>query len=119
MGPRLLPLIRAALAVAAASSLSGCFLAVVGGAGEAGYVAAQEDRSAGQTVSDQWIHTKVKTELIAASGVPSGRIDVKVRRGVVTLKGVVDDADQKQKALQAARGVTGVKGVVDKLYVTR
>lgn len=108
------------LLLAGTSCLGGCFWVVVGGAGaEAGYVATQDDRKAGETVSDQWIFTKVKAELIATSGVSSGRITIKVRRGVVALQGVLSSAEEKSKALAAARGVEGVKKVVDKLFVAQ
>ncbi|OGR49498.1 MAG: hypothetical protein A2X40_11250 [Elusimicrobia bacterium GWC2_65_9] len=105
---------------ALAAQLNGCFLLVVGGAGaEAGYVATQDKRSSGETVSDQWIHAKIKSELIAASGVPSDRVDIKVRKGEATLKGVLDTAEQKAKVLNVARGVKGVRQVVDKLVVAK
>ena len=103
-----------------ASSQTGCFLAVVGGAGaEAGYVATQKDRTAGETVSDQWIHTKVKSVLLAEKGVASGDIDVDVFKGQVTLKGVLPSESAKKAALRAAAGVEGVKKVHDKLFVVK
>ena len=103
-----------------AASLNGCFLLLAGGAGaEAGYTASQKDRTAGETVSDQWIHTKVKTVLMSESGVPSGKIDITVRHGVVTLKGVLSSSEQKSKALSAAKEVKGVKNVVDKIFISQ
>lgn len=115
-------MIRTAAALAPlllCAGFSGCFWLVAGGAGaEAGYVAGQDDRSAGQTMSDQWIFAKVKSELLAAGGVPSGKIEVKVRKGAVTLTGVVASEDQKSKAIEITAGVKGVKKVVDKLYVS-
>lgn len=104
----------------AAGSQTGCFLAVVGGAGaEAGYVATQKERSAGETVSDQWLHTKVKSALLAEKGVHSGDIDVDVFKGEVTLKGVLPSEPSKKAALRAAAGVQGVKKVHDKLFVAK
>jgi hyperosmotically inducible periplasmic protein len=103
-----------------ALSQSGCWwLLVGGGAAEGGYIAGQDDRKAGETVSDQLLHTRVKAALLGASGVPSTRINVDVHKGLVRLKGVVDNADQKSKAIAAARGVSGVKGVVDKLFISQ
>lgn len=99
---------------------TGCFLAVVGGAGaEAGYVASQKDRSGGETMSDQWIHTKVKAALLAEKGVDSTNIDVDVYKGEVTLKGVLPSEQAKQSALRAAAGVAGVKKVSDRLFVVK
>ena len=105
------------LALGCSLSLCGCWWLVAGTAGaEAGYVATQDDRSAGQTFSDQWIHAKVKAELVGSS-VKSSALSIKVRKGVVTLKGVVDSAAEKERAVALARGVSGVKKVVDKIFV--
>ncbi|MBI5624418.1 MAG: BON domain-containing protein [Elusimicrobia bacterium] len=104
---------------ALAGSLSGCWWVVAGTAGaEAGYVATQDDRTAGQTFSDQWIHAKVKAELVGSS-VKSRNLGIKVRKGVVTLKGVVDTEAEKERAVSLARGVQGVTKVVDKIFVAR
>lgn len=111
-------LLIALLPAVAALSSSGCFLAAVAGAGaEGGYVAGQKDRSASQTMEDQLIHTKVKAALLAAEGVPSGRVDVTVREGVVTLRGLLDDDGERRRALAAAR-VQGAKKIVDGLVVS-
>lgn len=81
--------------LAIAGPTSGCFWLVAGGAGaEAGYVAGQGDRTAGDTLTDQWIHAKIKTELMASS-VASRKLDIKVRKGKVTLTGVLSSADEK------------------------
>lgn len=107
------------LLAAVAANTCGCWWLVAGSAGaEAGYVAVQDDRSPGQTVSDQWIHTKVKTELLTSS-VKSRNLTIAVRKGEVTLKGVVDSEAEKERAVAVARGVTGVKKVVDKIFVAR
>ncbi|MFA6316312.1 MAG: BON domain-containing protein [Elusimicrobiota bacterium] len=111
-------LVTLGVAAGLAASLSGCFWLAVGAAGEAGYVASQDERTAGQTFSDQWIHTKVKADLVA-SEVPSRKLGIKVRKGVVTLKGVVDTGEEKERAVSTARGVSGVKSVVDKIFVAR
>jgi len=42
--------------------LNGCFLLVVG-AGEAGYVAGQKDKTTGEAMTDQWIFTKVSSKI--------------------------------------------------------
>jgi len=107
-----------AAGLAAAGGLSGCFWLVAGGAGaEAGYVAGQEERSAGETVSDQWIFTKVTGSFVGHSKVGARRIRVTVRKGVVTLKGRVESHEERDTAVNLARAVGGVKKVVDKLAV--
>jgi hyperosmotically inducible protein len=100
---------------------TGCLWLAVGGTagGEGGYVASQDKRTAGETVDDQLLFTKVKAALLGASKVSSGKITVSVRRSVVTLKGVVDSREEKDKALAAAKDVSGVKGVVDKLFIAK
>lgn len=91
---------------------------MAGGAGaEAGYVAGQGDRSAGDTLTDQWIHAKIKTELMASS-VASRKLDIKVRKGKVTLTGVLSSADEKKLAISIVRGIDGVKSVKDKIYIS-
>jgi hyperosmotically inducible protein len=47
------------------------------------------------------------------------RMDVDTEDAVVHLTGVVDSPDQKQRAEQIARQVSGVKDVVNNLHVKR
>lgn len=63
-----------------------------------------------QPVGDTWITTKVKTELMATSGVPGTDIKVETVNGVVKLSGHVDKA-QADKAASIARNIDGVKKV--------
>ncbi|MFK3648658.1 BON domain-containing protein [Lysobacter enzymogenes] len=63
-----------------------------------------------QPVSDTWITTKVKTELMATSGVPGTDIKVETVNGVVKLSGSVDKT-QADKAASIARNIDGVKKV--------
>lgn len=108
----------AVLLVPAAGLMNGCVLLLAGGAGaEAGYVGTQKERTAGQTMSDQWIHTKVKSALIANGKVKARRINVDVHKGIVTLTGLVGSADEKETAINLAKSVKGVIGVQDKLLL--
>ena len=105
-------------AVLVLTSTSGCFLLAAGAAGgEAGYIAAQEDRTAEETVRDQGITASVKSKLVADGDVSGFDINVDTFKQQVTLKGVVDSEQEKQKALQIARSVSGVKSVTSKLVV--
>lgn len=63
------------------------------------------------------IAAQVKVELVKVPGLNAAPIDVKVQDGVVTLDGFLEDESQRQHATQAARSVTGVESVVDKLKV--
>ncbi|WP_394537319.1 BON domain-containing protein [Lysobacter enzymogenes] len=63
-----------------------------------------------QPVSDTWITTKVKTELMATGGVPGTDIKVETVNGVVKLSGSVNKT-QADKAASIARNIDGVKKV--------
>ncbi|MGO1068714.1 BON domain-containing protein [Lysobacter sp. CA199] len=63
-----------------------------------------------QPVSDTWITTKVKAELVASSDVPGSDINVETVNGVVKLSGSVDKT-QADKAASIARNIDGVKKV--------
>lgn len=102
---------------ALAAGLSGCVLAAAGAGAEAGYIASQEDRSAGETIDDQAIVAKVKTTLLADSEVSGLDINVDSFKGVVTLKGVVETARERDKAISLARSVSGVRDVQSKLFI--
>jgi osmotically-inducible protein OsmY len=54
-------------------------------------------------------------EALAAAGL--GEIDVVCIDAEVTLTGVVADAAERARAVAAARGVLGVRDVVDRLHV--
>lgn len=61
--------------------------------------------------NDTWISTKVKTDLLATSGVPSGTILTTTSQGIVYLMGQVT-AQEADAAANAAAGVAGVQRVV-------
>jgi len=67
--------------------------------------------------SDAAIGTKVKALLATDPLVGSLGIDVDTRDGVVTLSGRVKDEATRRRALEDARAVEGVVGVVDRLRV--
>jgi osmotically-inducible protein OsmY len=69
----------------------------------------------GGKADDAWITTKVKTELAMAEGVKSGDVHVGTERGIVTLKGTVDDAAAAKHAIQTALDVKGVAAVHSEL----
>lgn len=67
--------------------------------------------SAGQSVSDAWITTKVKSELATTKGVDSLSVTVSTANGVVTLTGVLPTKTEVRKAVAVAKSVKGVKDV--------
>jgi hyperosmotically inducible periplasmic protein len=62
-------------------------------------------------VSDSAITTKVKTNLLADPMVGALAIDVHTTDGVVSLNGVVSSGQERQRVVQIAQGVEGVKRV--------
>ncbi len=97
--------------------LTGCWLAIAGAGTEVGYVIAQGDRTAAETVSDQSITAKIKTKLLADAKVSGLDINVDTFKGTVTLKGVTDSLEESERAIAIARGTAGVNDVVSKLVV--
>lgn len=68
-------------------------------------------------VDDAALTAKVKAALIAEPGLKSLQIDVETRDAVVTLAGSVDSDLLRQRAVQVAGALSGVRQVVDKLVV--
>ena len=99
--------------------MTGCWAAAAGAGAEAGYVATQEERSVGETLDDQAIVTSVKTKLLANSDVSGLDINVDSFKSVVTLKGVVETVEEREKALEIARDTNGVKGVRSQLFIAQ
>ena len=71
----------------------------------------------GESIEDGWIHFKVRAALAAVDDLRDSTINVDVDKNVVTLRGSVAGAEQKKKAVDAAKKVEGVKSVSDKLEV--
>jgi osmotically-inducible protein OsmY len=66
---------------------------------------------------DAWITTKVQAQYFLDDEVKGHEINVDTNNGVVTLKGTVDTAQQKQEAEQIARETEGVRRVENQLTV--
>lgn len=98
-------------------SLTGCWLVAAGAGVEGGYIAAQEDRTAGETFDDQTITASIKTKLLADPNVSGLDINVDTFKGNVTLKGFVKTDSEAQRAIELARSVGGVKSVNPRLIV--
>lgn len=69
------------------------------------------------SVDDAAITGKVKAELLGDPGVKGFEIDVDTKANVVTLTGAVASAEARDKAVQIAKGVSGVKDVTNNLVV--
>jgi hyperosmotically inducible periplasmic protein len=89
-------------------------LLVVAGAALAG------ERSTGQAVDDTLITTQVKASFAADPQVSALAISVDTEQGVVTLSGVVESEAERQRTIQLAQGMEGVKRVdANQLLVKR
>ncbi|MCX5806717.1 MAG: BON domain-containing protein [Proteobacteria bacterium] len=76
-----------------------------------------KQESTGEFVDDSVITTKIKTLLANDDFLKSFKISVETRKGVVQLSGFVDSQNAVNKADQIARGVGGVKSVMNNLAV--
>lgn len=74
-------------------------------------------RSTGEFIDDKSIGTKVKTALFKDKEVSGFDVNVESFKGVVQLSGFVDTPDQKNRAGEIARSVTGVREVRNNLVV--
>lgn len=71
----------------------------------------------GQGANDMWLWVKTRASLSGADDLRDSTINVDVVNDVVTLKGTVETAAQKTKAVQVAKAIDGVKSVKDELKV--
>ena len=78
---------------------------------------AMTGRTAGQNIDDSNTTAAVKTRLAQDKISSLTRIDVDTNGGVVALNGTVESAEQRARAEQIARGVGGVKSVINNLQV--
>ena len=70
-----------------------------------------------ETFDDATITTRVKIALLADPVVQPQRIDVETFKGVVTLKGRVQNKQQEEKAIALARTIRGDKDVQSTLQI--
>jgi len=73
---------------------------------------------ADKKLDDNFIYDSVREKLSGDVTIKGATIDVDVKDGVVTLKGIVQDSQQKSKAESLAKKVKGVKSVVNNIQIT-
>ena len=78
---------------------------------------AMTGETAGQYVDDSTITATVKSKLVAEKASNLTRVDVDTTNQVVSLSGIVESPNQKQRAEQLAMQVKGVKRVQNNLQV--
>jgi osmotically-inducible protein OsmY len=74
-------------------------------------------KTAGDTIDDATITTRVKTALLNDPGTGGLRIDVDTFKGVVTLSGGVKSAAERDAAMAIARKTPGVVDVKSTLQI--
>jgi osmotically-inducible protein OsmY len=77
---------------------------------------AMTGRTAGENVDDATVTSTVKARLAQDT---LTRVDVDTTSGVVALNGVVSTAQDRSRAEEVARGVGGVKKVINNLQVQK
>jgi hyperosmotically inducible protein len=68
-------------------------------------------RSAGDVIDDSLITTKIKARFAADPQVSALAINIDTANGIVSLTGVVDSEQARQRAIQLSQGTEGVKQV--------
>jgi osmotically-inducible protein OsmY len=71
----------------------------------------------GEYIDDALITTKVKAALAADPNVKATEVNVETFKGMVQLSGFVSSKESIQKAIDIARGVSGVRGVKNDMAV--
>lgn len=71
----------------------------------------------GEYIDDTLITTKVKAALAADPNVKATEVNVETFKGMVQLSGFVSTKESIQKAIEIARGVSGVRGVKNDMTV--
>ncbi|MBD1553754.1 BON domain-containing protein [Pseudomonas typographi] len=101
----------AAAATALALSLGNVAIAQAAEAQPAPMVLAAAETTKGE-VSDTWITTKVKADLVTEKGIPGTDIKVETNKGVVSLSSTVAITEaQKTTAVAITKKIKGVKAV--------
>lgn len=118
--------VRAAIMAAVlafAPFLSGCAMSLLegaarsGGSGSASSAPAPAPRPASQATADGAISTSVRSRLAANASLRGLKLVVDTHDGVVTLRGQVNNVEQRNAAQLEARAVKGVKAVRNELSV--
>ncbi|PTQ82573.1 hyperosmotically inducible protein [Nitrosospira multiformis] len=79
-----------------------------------------DEASVGEKIDDSIISTKVKAALAGDESIKNSTdIAVETHEGKVQLSGYANDKAQMNRAVKVARGVEGVKNVVNKISIKR
>jgi hyperosmotically inducible protein len=73
--------------------------------------------AASKPVTDDFLVDTIRQKLAADQVVKGGAIEVICKDGAVTLRGMVEDPAQKNKAEKIAKKVNGVKSVTNEIMI--
>jgi hyperosmotically inducible periplasmic protein len=88
-----------------------------GAAKKAGKATKDAAGEVGEAVTDAWITTTIKTDMVDEDALKGSDINVDTNEHVVTLKGTVASAAGRTRAVAIAKGTKGVKKVIDNLTI--
>jgi hyperosmotically inducible periplasmic protein len=71
----------------------------------------------GEVITDTWITTKIKTDMVNEDLLKDSDIEVHTNNHVVTLSGTVMTAAGRTRAVAIAKGTDGVKNVINKITI--
>jgi osmotically-inducible protein OsmY len=94
------------------ATASGQVRAAVSNVGDTAETSGADASDASGGISDAWITSKVKTQLLADTDVKGTQITVQTRDKVVTLSGAAETMAARAKAIEIAQGTEGVNSVV-------
>ena len=92
-------------------------LSMVPGCASSGSSGSSGGRAASASVDDASITARVKTTLLNDPQVNATKIDISTSNGVVTMTGSVRSQPERERAIQLARQVSGVKDVKANLTI--
>jgi hyperosmotically inducible periplasmic protein len=72
---------------------------------------------AGDELADAWTTTQIQAKYFADRDIKARYIDVSTHDHVVSLEGYVQNDEVRQRAVQMAKGASGVRGVQDRLLI--
>lgn len=97
--------------------LPGCAAALLGGASSGGYSSSSGQRTTPQADNDRAITTTVKSRLAADPATKMLSVHVDTHGGIVTLRGEVQNVQQRTAAQRVTLSVKGVSSVRNELRV--
>ena len=97
--------------------LAGCTALVVGGGAGGSYPQGKDERPQAVVNSDAAISGDIRQKLVADPLVSDFRIGVRTYKGTVTLSGAVGSYVARERALDLAKGTTGVITVTNQIVV--